>query len=73
MGLSEDVRIIIIKLAERCQNMRTLWAIPEDKRREKSKETLEILVPIAHRLGLGELKTELENALKNIDVKLIVG
>lgn len=60
VGLSEDVRIIIIKLAERCQNMRTLWAIPEDKRREKSKETLEILVPIAHRLGLGELKTELE-------------
>ena len=60
VGLSEDVRIIIIKLAERCQNMRTLWAIPEEKRREKSKETLEILVPIAHRLGLGELKTELE-------------
>ena len=60
VGLSEDVRIIILKLAERCQNMRTLWAIPEDKRREKSKETLEILVPIAHRLGLGELKTELE-------------
>ena len=60
VGLSEDVRIIIIKLAERCQNMRTLWTIPEDKRREKSKETLEILVPIAHRLGLGELKTELE-------------
>ena len=60
VGLSEDVRIIIIKLAERCQNMRTLWAIPEDKRKEKSKETLEILVPIAHRLGLGELKTELE-------------
>ena len=60
VGLTEDVRIIIIKLAERCHNMRTLWAIDEAKQREKAKETLEILVPIAHRLGLSSLKTELE-------------
>jgi GTP pyrophosphokinase len=60
VGLSEDVRVIIIKLAERCQNMRTFNALPESARKAKAKETLEILVPIAHRLGLGELKTELE-------------
>ena len=65
VGLTEDVRIIIIKLAERCQNMRTLWAIKEASRKSKSKETLEILVPIAHRLGLSNIKSELEvNSLK---------
>ncbi len=60
VGLTEDVRIIIIKIAERVHNMRTLWAIPEESRREKAKETLEILAPIAHRLGLSYLKAELE-------------
>lgn len=60
VGLTEDVRIIIIKIAERVHNMRTLWAIPEEKRFEKAKETLEILAPIAHRLGLSYLKAELE-------------
>lgn len=60
VGLTEDVRIIIIKLAERCHNMRTLWAIPKDKQALKAKETLEILAPIAHRLGLSYLKAELE-------------
>ena len=60
IGLTEDVRIIIIKLAERCQNMRTLWAIKEESRKSKAKETLEILVPIAHRLGLSSIKSELE-------------
>ena len=60
IGLTEDVRIIIIKLAERCQNMRTLWAIKESSRKSKAKETLEILVPIAHRLGLSSIKSELE-------------
>lgn len=60
VGLTEDVRIIIIKLAERCHNMRTLWAIPKEKQALKAKETLEILAPIAHRLGLSYLKAELE-------------
>ena len=60
VGLTEDVRIIIIKLAERCHNMRTLYAIPKKKQALKAKETLEILAPIAHRLGLSYIKAELE-------------
>ncbi|MBR3116975.1 MAG: bifunctional (p)ppGpp synthetase/guanosine-3',5'-bis(diphosphate) 3'-pyrophosphohydrolase [Bacilli bacterium] len=65
IGLTEDVRIIIIKLAERVQNMRTLYVLPIESRKEKAKETIEILVPIAHRLGLSSIKSELEvNSLK---------
>lgn len=65
IGLTEDVRIIIIKLAERCQNMRTLYVLKEESRKRKAKETIELLVPIAHRLGLSKIKSELEvNSLK---------
>lgn len=61
VGLCEDVRVIIIKLADRLHNMRTLWVLPEKTQKEKAKETLDILTPIAHRLGISSIKSELED------------
>lgn len=60
VGLSEDVRVIIIKLADRLHNMKTLFVLDEKKQKETAKETLDILTPIAHRLGMNNLKQELE-------------
>ena len=61
VGLCEDVRVIIIKLADRLHNMRTYWVLPEKEAKEKAKETLDILTPIAHRLGISSMKSELED------------
>ena len=61
VGMTEDVRVIILKLADRLHNLRTLWALAEHRQKYNAKETLDILVPIAHRLGMYKIKGELED------------
>lgn len=68
LAMSKDIRVILIKLCDRLHNMRTLEVMPEQHRRDKALEVMEVYAPIAHRLGISSVKEELEDlALKYLD------
>ncbi|WP_312104501.1 RelA/SpoT family protein [Pygmaiobacter massiliensis] len=61
LAMSQDIRVMLIKLCDRLHNMRTMDAMPEQKRRDKALETMEVYAPIAHRLGMNNVQEELED------------
>ena len=70
IALGDDIRVLIIKLADRLHNLRTLSALPPDKQKKIAKETLEVFAPLADRLNMGQLRVELADlAFKYVDPK----
>ncbi len=70
LAMAADIRVVIIKLADRLHNMETLGALPIQKQKSIALETMEVYVPIANRLGIGEIKSRLEDlAFKHLDME----